>query len=91
MAMDRWLVSRRLLSLGRNKIVVDPRRPSDSYDPGDRNAPLNAPERVTRGGSFLCDADYCLSCRPSARRGNDPSNPISRIGVRLVKDGKALQ
>jgi formylglycine-generating enzyme required for sulfatase activity len=39
---------------------------------------------VTRGGSFLCNVDYCLSYRPSARRGNDPFNPMSHIGFRLV-------
>ena len=41
---------------------------------------------MTRGGSFLCNVDYCLSYRPSARRGNDPYNPMSHIGFRLVKD-----
>jgi formylglycine-generating enzyme required for sulfatase activity len=46
--------------------------------------PAEAPKRVTRGGSFLCNVDYCLSYRPSARRGNDPYNPMSHIGFRLV-------
>jgi formylglycine-generating enzyme required for sulfatase activity len=66
------------------KVVVDPRGPTDSYDPEDRSAPVNAPKRVTRGGSFLCNEDYCLSYRPSARRGNDPYNPMSHIGFRLA-------
>ena len=47
------------------------------------------PKRVTRGGSFLCNVDYCLSYRPSARRGTDPYNPMSHIGFRLVKDDPA--
>ena len=64
--------------------VIDPQGPSDSYDPDDRFAPSNAPKRVTRGGSFLCNVDYCLSYRPSARRGNDAYNPMSHIGFRLV-------
>ena len=49
------------------------------------------PKRVTRGGSFLCNVDYCLSYRPSARRGNDPYNPMSHIGFRLVMDQKDWQ
>jgi len=67
-----------------DKLVADPRGPADSWDPADRGVPENAPKRVTRGGSFLCNADYCLSYRPSARRGNDPYNPMSHIGFRLV-------
>jgi formylglycine-generating enzyme required for sulfatase activity len=68
----------------RQKTVADPRGPADSYDPDDQSAPVNAPKRVTRGGSFLCNEDYCQSYRPSARRGNDPFNPMSHIGFRLV-------
>ena len=68
------------------KIVIDPQGPATSYDPDDRGVPVNAPKRVTRGGSFLCNVDYCLSYRPSARRGTDPYNPMSHIGFRLVMD-----
>jgi formylglycine-generating enzyme required for sulfatase activity len=70
-------------------LLQDPPGPPDSYDPEDRFAPPRAPKRVTRGGSFLCNADYCLSYRPSARRGNDPYNPMSHIGFRLVMDAEA--
>ncbi|MOA60904.1 Formylglycine-generating sulfatase enzyme [compost metagenome] len=47
---------------------------------------MNAPKRVTRGGSFLCNEDFCLSYRPSARRGTDPYNSMSHLGFRLVMD-----
>jgi formylglycine-generating enzyme len=67
-------------------VAESPKGPTDSYDPEDRYTPPHAPKRVTRGGSFLCNVDYCLSYRPSARRGNDPYNPMSHIGFRLVKD-----
>jgi formylglycine-generating enzyme len=70
-------------------VVDNPRGPADSFDPEDRLAPPRAPKRVTRGGSFLCNVDYCLSYRPSARRGNDPYNPMSHIGFRLVMDAPA--
>ncbi|MET0378513.1 MAG: formylglycine-generating enzyme family protein [Spongiibacteraceae bacterium] len=65
-------------------VAIDPRGPVDSYDGETRSAPANAPSRVIRGGSFLCDEEYCSSYRPSARRGNDPYNPMSHIGFRLV-------
>ncbi len=67
---------------------VNPQGPADSFDPSDNTKPANAPARVIRGGSFLCDENFCMSYRPSARRGNDPYNPMSHIGFRLVKDAK---
>lgn len=67
------------------KRIENPQGPAQSYDPDDGSAPVHAPKRVTRGGSFLCNSDYCLSYRPSARRGTDPYNPMSHIGFRLVK------
>jgi len=65
----------------------NPAGPRDSFDPDDRGAPANAPRKVIRGGSFLCNQDYCLSYRPSARRGSDPYSPMSHVGFRLVQDG----
>ena len=67
------------------RVQVNPKGPDSSWDPDDTTAPANAPRRVTRGGSFLCNVDYCVSYRPSARRGTDPFNPMSHIGFRLVK------
>jgi formylglycine-generating enzyme required for sulfatase activity len=66
--------------------IDDPHGPADSFDPADPGVPPNAPKRVIRGGSFLCNEDYCLSYRPSARRGADPFSPMSHLGFRLVKD-----
>lgn len=65
--------------------VENPAGPDDSWDANDAMVSANAPRRVTRGGSFLCNQDYCMSYRPSARRGTDPFNPMSHIGFRLVK------
>ena len=64
--------------------LVNPQGPDDSYDPEDKSAPSNAPKRVIRGGSFLCNENFCMSYRPSARHGVDPYNPMSHIGFRLV-------
>ncbi|MES2125849.1 MAG: formylglycine-generating enzyme family protein [Pseudomonadota bacterium] len=65
--------------------VDNPAGPGESYDPSEAGVPAGAPRRVIRGGSFLCDDSYCGSARPSARRGNDPANPMSHIGFRLVR------
>jgi len=70
------------------KVADDPKGPAASHDPEDSGAPADAPKRVIRGGSFLCNVDYCLSYRPSARRGSDPYNPMSHLGFRLVLDEK---
>jgi len=79
-----WYRADYFKTVSQGKLVDNPRGPVDSYDPDDRSAPAGAPKRVTRGGSFLCNVDYCLSYRPSARRGNDPYNPMSHIGFRLA-------
>ncbi len=47
--------------------------------------PYQTEERVTKGGSFLCHADYCESYRPSARRGTPPDTGMSHIGFRCAK------
>ncbi|MDR5739998.1 formylglycine-generating enzyme family protein [Caballeronia sp. LZ016] len=67
------------------RVVRDPRGPRDSYDPETGAVPY-APERVTRGGSFLCSETYCQSYRTSARRGTDPMNGMSHLGFRLAMD-----
>ncbi len=76
----------REMAAAHGAVVDNPKGPQESWDPEDTSAPAAAPRRVTRGGSFLCNVDYCLSYRPSARRGNDPANPMSHIGFRLVRD-----
>jgi len=77
---------RREAALARTQAIENPAGPQSSWDPGEAGVPVNAPKRVTRGGSFLCNEDYCLSYRPSARRGTDPYNSMSHLGFRLVMD-----
>jgi formylglycine-generating enzyme len=62
----------------------NPQGPKSSYNPGHPN---QTEERVTKGGSFLCHADYCESYRPSARRGTPPDTGMSHIGFRCVRSG----
>jgi formylglycine-generating enzyme required for sulfatase activity len=68
-------------ALAKDKVLlVNPQGPSHSFDPGQR-----PPERVHRGGSFLCCVGYCFNYRPSARRGCTPDGTASHIGFRCVK------
>ncbi len=54
-------------------------------DPSPPSVP-GAVRRVTKGGSFLCNADYCESYRPSARRGTSPDTGSGHVGFRIVSD-----
>ena len=83
-----WYRADAFMLASQNRIAFNPQGPTNSYDPDDIYAPIDAPKRVIRGGSFLCDENFCMSYRPSARRGVDPYNPMSHIGFRLVKVAK---
>lgn len=71
--------------------ISNPQGPSESFDPSEPGVPVNAPKRVIRGGSFLCNESYCLSYRPSARRSSDPYSPMSHLGFRLVQDAPIVR
>lgn len=47
-------------------------------------AESDLPERVVKGGSYLCHPDYCASYRPSARRGLPADTGMSHVGFRCV-------
>lgn len=46
-------------------------------------------ERVTKGGSYLCNPNYCESYRPTARRGTPPDTGTEHIGFRCAMDAGA--
>jgi formylglycine-generating enzyme required for sulfatase activity len=73
---DRELYRRRA---GRG-VVVNPKGPERSSDP---TRPF-MPQRVQRGGSFLCNDSYCSRYRPSARHGCSPDTGMSHVGFRCV-------
>ena len=62
-------------------LVVSPAGPERSYNP----ARPYTPERVQRGGSFLCNDSYCTRYRPSARHGCSPDTGMSHGGFRCVQ------
>jgi sulfatase modifying factor 1 len=61
-------------------VLVNPTGPAASFDPRQR-----PPERVQRGGSFLCCVGYCFNYRPSARIGCTPDTGLSHAGFRCAK------
>lgn len=80
------------LRAGQPELCGDPAGPDMTVpeypvigDPSPPTAP-GAVRRVTKGGSFLCHADYCESYRPSARRGISPDTGSGHVGFRLVLD-----
>lgn len=79
-----WYRSDAFLQQSKLNSIKNPQGPSDSFDPDDQGVPITAPKRVIRGGSFLCNEAYCLSYRPSARRGCDPFNSMSHLGFRVA-------
>ena len=45
-----------------------------------------APHHVTKGGSFLCHASYCMRYRAGARHSQDTQSPTNHTGFRCIKD-----
>lgn len=64
-----------------NGVTANPRGPPHSADP----ARPFTPQRVQRGGSFLCSDSYCSRYRPSARHGCSPDTGMSHVGFRCAK------
>jgi len=73
------------VELAKEPMCSDPKGPLQSFSPVNPHQP----ERVTKGGSFLCHEDYCAGYRPSARRGLPPDTGMSHVGFRCVKDVNA--
>jgi formylglycine-generating enzyme required for sulfatase activity len=62
-------------------VIVNPTGPARSLDP---RQPFT-PQRVQKGGSFLCCEAYCTRYRPGARHGCSPDTGMSHMGFRCVK------
>lgn len=68
------------------KAASNPTGPISGFDPRHPNA---QDVRVQRGGSFLCNASYCSSYRPSARMSSTPDSSSCHVGFRCAKDVKS--
>jgi sulfatase modifying factor 1 len=81
---DRKLYSKRAGS----GLVANPQGPAEP--PTDPTSPQAfAPQRVQRGGSFLCCDQYCSRYRPSARHGGAPDTGMSHVGFRCARSATA--
>lgn len=60
--------------------VKDPKGATAPYDP----AQPYMPQRVQRGGSFLCNDSYCSSYRASARMKSSPDTGQDHVGFRAA-------
>lgn len=63
-----------------NKVTKNPK---GAAVPNNPNNP-NQQERVIKGGSFLCNANYCSSYRISARMGMTEDSSSDHIGFRTI-------
>ena len=61
-------------------LLKDPKGAASSYDP----AQPYMPQRVQRGGSFLCNDSYCSSYRASARMKSSPDTGQDHVGFRAA-------
>jgi sulfatase modifying factor 1 len=62
--------------------------PGRSTDPDNPDAEGDGqfPERVIRGGSYVCSEDYCTGYRTAARMTTDDITASNHTGFRCVKD-----
>ena len=68
-------------------MVVDPPGAKVPFDP---RQPY-MPQRVQRGGSFLCNEDYCSSYRASARMHSSQDTGQDHVGFRGVMTQKTWE
>ena len=64
---------------------TDPGGPSESLAAHFANEAIG-PQRVVKGGSWLCAPSYCFRYRPSARQPAERSLGSNHIGFRIAKD-----
>jgi len=64
--------------------AANPKGPQDSYDPQEPNLE----KRVQRGGSFLCNDQYCERYKAGSRGKGEVNSPTNNVGFRCVKDIK---
>ena len=66
--------------LAKQAIASDPQGPDKTFS---ATNPL-ANERVIKGGSYLCNPNYCESYRPTARRGTPTDTGSEHVGFRCA-------
>ncbi len=77
--VDDWYAPDYYQTLASN-ISVNPHGPAQSHDPQEPTVP----KKVTRGGSFMCNASYCKGYRVTARMKSSPDTGLENTGFRCV-------
>mgnify|MGYP001167408926 CR=1 FL=1 len=62
--------------------IRNPQGPADSYDPEEPYAR----KKTIRGGSFLCNDEYCSGYRVARRMKTTPDSGMEHLGFRCVKN-----
>jgi formylglycine-generating enzyme required for sulfatase activity len=75
-----WYNTNYYNELQKEGMVKNPFGPAKAFNP---NSP-RTPEKVIKGGSYLCNASYCASYRISARMGNSLDSSQEHLGFRTV-------
>lgn len=65
-----------------NSPRLNPKGPWDSHDPQEPGLV----KRVQRGGSFLCNDQYCERYKAGSRGKGEVNSPTNNVGFRCVKD-----
>jgi formylglycine-generating enzyme required for sulfatase activity len=65
-------------------VAVDPQGPSESFEIYNNEEK----KKAIRGGSFLCNDDWCSGFRNARRMRNTPDTSMEHIGFRCVRDAK---
>jgi formylglycine-generating enzyme len=69
-----WVADRYSVDFGSRDRRLDPQGPPDG------------PQRVQKGGSYLCHASYCRRYRVAARQSNEPDSSTGNLGFRCAAD-----
>lgn len=83
---DAHAVATAELTQSGEEYCLNPKGPAASFNPA--HSVSDSPERVIKGGSFLCNLNYCESYRPTARRGTPPDTGSEHVGFRCVKSNE---
>ena len=58
----------------------NPKGATHAFNPNN----IYAQEKVIKGGSFLCNIEYCISYRISAKMSSTPDTSLEHLGFRTV-------
>ncbi|HEY6307902.1 MAG TPA: formylglycine-generating enzyme family protein [Candidatus Angelobacter sp.] len=69
------------------EIAINPQGPRDSFDP----AEPGVPKRVHRGGSYLCNDQYCNRYIAGARSKGETSTGTNHLGFRCAREAETAR